>query len=187
MRASDRRKRETNWFPYSDRTRRQLVGLLRFRHGQAGLTARLIRMVMPLILAAAFSTILTAQSKPETRLAVNVRLTHDAHGDLAYLVFSSPAGFPGDRDKTILHGFLAIPAGAQQMHIDLDLPPGTYAISVYEDLNGNHKLDHNFLGIPREPVGASNNPQGRMGPPHFDDCSFHIGTTPKAISITVVR
>ena len=73
------------------------------------------------------------------------------------------------------------------MLIDTDLPPGTYAVSVYEDLNGNHKLDHNFLGIPREPVGASNNPRSRLGPPRFKQCSFHVGTAPKNIAITLVR
>ena len=187
MLSSDRRTREINWFPYSDRTGRQLAGLLRFRHGQAGLAARLIRMVMPLLFFAVLSTISTAQTKPETHLTVDVRLTHDAHGDLAYLIFNAPSGFPGDRDQAIHHGFLPIPAGAQQISIDTDLPPGTYAVSVYEDLNGNHKLDHNFLGIPQEPVGASNNPRARIGPPHFDECSFHIGTAPKSITITLVR
>lgn len=187
MLASDRRTREINWFPYSDRTARQLAGLLRFRHGQSSLAARLIRMVMPLLLFTAFSTVLPAQSKPETHLTVNVRLTDGAHGDVAYLIFNSPSGFPADRNKAVRRGFLPIPAGARQMRIDADLPPGTYAVSVYEDLNGNHKLDHNFLGIPKEPVGASNNPRARSGPPRFDDCSFHIGTTSKSITINLVR
>ena len=187
MMASDRRTREINWFPYSDSTRRQLAGLLRYRHGQVGLAGRLIRMVMPLLLLAAFSTILVAQAKPETPLTVNVHLTHGAHGDLAYLVFSSPLGFPGNSRTAIRHGFLPIPAGAQHMRIVTHLPPATYAVSVYEDLNGNHKLDHNFLGIPREPVGASNNPKSRLGPPHFKQCSFHVGTAPKNIAITLVR
>jgi len=187
MFANDRHTREINWFPYSERTGRQLAGLLRFRHRQTGFAARLIHMVMPLFVVALLSASLTAQEKPETHLTVSVRLTQDAHGDLAYLVFSSPSGFPGDRGKAIRHGFLPIPAGARQMRIDTDLPPGTYAVSVYEDLNGNHKLDHNFLGIPREPVGASNNPQTRIGPPHFDQCSFHIGTVPQNITINLVR
>ena len=186
MLSSDRRPREVNWFPFSEQTGRQLAGLLRFRHGHAGLTGRLIRMVMPLILVAALSTVLKAQEKPEAHLNVDVRLAHDAHGELAYLIFSSPLGFPGDRNQAIRHGFLSIPAGAQQMRIDTDLPPGNYAVSVYEDRNSNRKLDHNFLGIPREPVGASNNPKERIGPPRFDDCSFHLGTTPKNITITLV-
>ena len=73
------------------------------------------------------------------------------------------------------------------MRIDTDLPPGTYAVSVYEDLNGNHKLDRNIVGIPREPVGASNNPPARMGPPRFNECSFRVGAVAQTITITLVR
>ena len=38
-----------------------------------------------------------------------------------------------------------------------DIPPGTYAIAVFHDENANGKLDKNFLGIPCEGYGASNN------------------------------
>ncbi len=187
MLTSDRRAREINWFPYAERTQRQLAGLLRFRHGHVGLAARLLRMAMPLLMVVACGLTLPAQTNREVHLTVKVRLTRDAQGDLAYLIFSSPSGFPGNYDKAIRHGFLPIPAGAQQMRIDTVLPPGTYAVSVYEDLNGNRKLDHNFVGIPREPVGASNNPKERMGPPRFDDCSFRVATSPVDIVITLVR
>ena len=38
-----------------------------------------------------------------------------------------------------------------------EIPPGTYAIGVYIDENDNEKLDTNFLGIPKEQYGFSNN------------------------------
>jgi acyl-CoA reductase-like NAD-dependent aldehyde dehydrogenase/uncharacterized protein (DUF2141 family) len=187
MFANDRRAREINWFPFTSRTRRQLAGLLRFRHKSTGLAARLNRMVLPLLLGVIFSIALAAQPKGQTHLTVEVRLTPNAHGELAYLVFDSPAGFPGEHRNAIRSGFLPISAGTQQMQIDIDVPPGTYAVSVYEDLNGNHKLDHNLLGVPREPVGASNNPAARFGPPRFSDCSFRIGAVARTITITLVR
>jgi 4,4'-diapolycopenoate synthase len=185
--AGDRRRKEINWFPFSERTRRQLAGLLRFRHGHIGLAARLNRIVMPLVLGAILSVGLPAQSKPETHLTIDVKLTPNAHGELAYLVFDSPSGFPDDRKTAVRHGFLPIPADAREMHIELELPPGVYAASVYEDLNGNHKLDRSFFGIPREPVGASNNPKGRMGPPRFNESSFRVGPAPQTIVITLVE
>lgn len=187
MLARDRRAREINWFPFSSRTRRQLAALMRFRHASTRLGARLSRILLPLVLGAVFAFALPAQSQSSARLTVNVRLLPEAQGELAYLIFNSPVGFPGDRNKAIRYGFLPIPVGARQMPIEADLPPGTYAVSVYDDLNGNHKLDHNFLGIPREPVGASNNPRGRVGPPRFDACSFRVGTVPRTITITLVR
>ncbi len=187
MLASDRRTREINWFPFTGRTQRQLASLIRFRHKPIGLAARLNRMLLPLLLGSVFSIAVPAQPKAQTHLTVDVQLTAGAHGELAYLVFDSPSGFPGDHDTAVRHGFLPIPAGEQHLHIDTDLPPGTYAVTVYEDLNGNHKLDRNILGIPREPAGASNNPPAHMGPPRFNECSFRVGAAAQTISITLVR
>ena len=73
------------------------------------------------------------------------------------------------------------------MKITLDLPAGTYAVSLYEDLNGNHKLDHNWIGIPGEPVGVSNNPAARFGAPKFGESSFHLAANPQTITIRMVR
>jgi uncharacterized protein (DUF2141 family) len=49
---------------------------------------------------------------------------------------------------------------------------GTYAVSVVHDENANGKLDTNFIGMPREGVGASNDAKGHMGPPKFNAASF---------------
>lgn len=37
-----------------------------------------------------------------------------------------------------------------------DIPFGEYAAIVYHDENLNGVLDHNFLGLPKEPMGFSN-------------------------------
>jgi 4,4'-diapolycopenoate synthase len=187
MVASDRRTREINWFPFNSRTRHQLASLIRFRHGATGLLGRLSRLLLPLLVSAVLPLTLAAQSKTETHLTIDVHLTQQAQGELAYLIFASPSGFPSDRDKALRHGFLPIPSNAQHLRIDTDLPPGIYAVTVYEDLNRNHKLDHNLIGIPHEPVGVSNNPPARFGPPHFDECSFHLGDTARTITITLVH
>jgi 4,4'-diapolycopenoate synthase len=185
MFAGDCRAREINWFPYSSRTRRQLANLLRLRHGGRGIAARISRAFLPLLGGIILSV--HAACEATTHLTMNVRLTEDARGELAYLIFASPSGFPGDRDKALRRGFLPIPEGAQRLRIEIDLPPGTYAASVYEDLNENQKLEHNLIGIPKEPVGVSGKPSGRFGPPRFDDCSFRLGHTTKTITITLVH
>lgn len=48
-----------------------------------------------------------------------------------------------------------------------NVKPGTYAIAVFHDVNGNGKLDRSFIGLPSEPYGFSND-VGRRGPPNFD-------------------
>jgi uncharacterized protein (DUF2141 family) len=143
-------------------------------------------MLLALLVSTILSTAHAAATDTETHLAIDVRLTNHAHGELGYLIFASRDGFPGERAKAIRRGFLPIP-DRQQLRIETDLPPGTYAVSVYEDRNGNHKLDHNFIGVPKEPVGVSGNPRERFGPPHFDECSFRLSDKAQTISITVVQ
>ncbi|MBO6525165.1 MAG: DUF2141 domain-containing protein [Balneolaceae bacterium] len=55
-----------------------------------------------------------------------------------------------------------------------DLPFGEYAIAVYHDKNKNGKLDTNFLGIPKEDYGFSNNARGKFGPASWEDAKFSI-------------
>lgn len=189
MFASDRRTREINWFPFSERTMHQLAALLKFRHGGGGVAARLKRMLLPLValLLSSIVAVHASTSERQTHLTIDVRLPEHAHGKLGYLIFASPSGFPEDRDKAIRRGFVPIPDGAQRLRIEADLPPGTYAASTYEDLNGNGKLDHNLIGIPTEPIGVSGDSSRRFGPPRFDDCSFRLGNTGQTIIIVLVH
>ncbi|WP_273567333.1 DUF2141 domain-containing protein [Maribacter halichondriae] len=55
-----------------------------------------------------------------------------------------------------------------------DVPKGVYAVSLYHDENDNGELDTNFLGIPKEDTGASNNAPANFGPPTWEDAKFEI-------------
>ena len=55
-----------------------------------------------------------------------------------------------------------------------NVPNGVYAISLFHDKNDNNKMDSNFLGIPKEDYGCSNNAKGFMGPPKWKDAKFKI-------------
>ena len=187
MLGGRRRSRPIHWFPWRSATAKRLATLLRLRHASNGFAERIARVLPPVLLVVLLAAGFARPGTAETQLSIQVRLTPRAHGDLGYLIFAAPAGFPGDRNRALRHGFLPIPAGAGQMTINATLPQGTYAVSVYEDLNRNHQLDHNFLGIPREPVGVSGSPRSRYGPPHFDECSFRVGDKAQTITITVVH
>ena len=52
--------------------------------------------------------------------------------------------------------------------------PGSYAIQAYHDENDNLTVDRNFLGLPNEAIGFSNNAPMRFGPPHFEDAEVII-------------
>jgi uncharacterized protein (DUF2141 family) len=72
------------------------------------------------------------------------------------------------------------------VHLDIDsdtlfytfkkIPNGIYAVSVFHDENSNSKLDKNFLGIPKEGYGFSNNAKATLLAPSFNDAKFKIST-----------
>lgn len=66
----------------------------------------------------------------------------------------------------------------------LDLPEGEYLISVYQDSNGNGKLDTGFLGIPTEPVGITNY-NGRGAPGGFNRHKVPVNSRTTAISVNL--
>ena len=55
-----------------------------------------------------------------------------------------------------------------------DIPDGTYAISTFHDEDENGELSTNFIGIPKESYGASNNAPSRFGPPKWRDARFEV-------------
>ncbi|MBN2069690.1 MAG: DUF2141 domain-containing protein [Opitutales bacterium] len=52
------------------------------------------------------------------------------------------------------------------------LEPGTYAISVYQDINSDGVLNCTFFGMPKEPYAFSNNAAGTFGPASWEKVSF---------------
>lgn len=55
-----------------------------------------------------------------------------------------------------------------------NVQPGTYAISVMQDLNGNRRMDFETNGMPTEPYTMSG--ALMMGPPTFRDASFEVSS-----------
>ena len=66
---------------------------------------------------------------------------------------------------------------------EMALPPGPYALSVLQDLNGNRKLDTNFMGIPTEASGSSNDAPAKWSAPKFKDAVFTVGDEPVNLTI----
>ena len=57
-----------------------------------------------------------------------------------------------------------------------DLPPGTYAVKLFHDVNGNGELDTNLVGMPVEGYGFSND-AGRFGPAAFGEAAVKLDDT----------
>lgn len=55
-----------------------------------------------------------------------------------------------------------------------DLSPGTYAVKVFHDVNGDGVLDKSWVGWPKEPYGFSNDAPVNMGPPSFRSAAITV-------------
>ncbi len=105
-------------------------------------------------------------------------------GQVFCALYSSRDGFPKNSEKAVARVSSAI-SGKQAVCEFSDIAPGTYAVSVFHDENSNGKLDTNFMGIPREGVGASNGAKGHFGPPKFDAAAFHLSGGHLDLKITI--
>jgi uncharacterized protein (DUF2141 family) len=66
-----------------------------------------------------------------------------------------------------------------------NVPHGDYGIAVFHDENKNGKMDKNFLGIPLEPYGFSNNVRVTFGPPKWENAKFLVKGSTTEVSIAV--
>ncbi|UCH66208.1 MAG: DUF2141 domain-containing protein, partial [Ignavibacterium sp.] len=90
-----------------------------------------------------------------------------------------------ESDSESYRGFkVKIENGKAECTID-ELPYGEYAIKLYHDENLDGELNSNFLGIPTEDYGFSNNASGTFGPADYDDAKFLIDHTNVTINISV--
>lgn len=64
-----------------------------------------------------------------------------------------------------------------------DVPPGRFALQLYQDSNDNGRLDLSPRGIPLEPVGFSNNPTLLKGKPKPRAAAFEHGEDDTLVDI----
>jgi len=63
---------------------------------------------------------------------------------------------------------------------------GRYTVAIYHDENGNKEFDRNFLGIPTEGYGFSQNPGFRFGKPDIEETLFTIDGDKTDLRISVL-
>ena len=106
------------------------------------------------------------------RIVVTIIGFESDAGQVLVALWNDPERFPTGENH-ITASRAVIKDGSAQVEF-ADVAPGEYALSVFHDENGNGELDTGFMGIPKEPIGASNDARGRFGPPKFDDARFQV-------------
>jgi uncharacterized protein (DUF2141 family) len=124
-----------------------------------------------------------AHQTPAATCTLNVHVDgfRNQKGEAGLSIFNSADGWPENNDKALQHG--PHPFTGTATIITLQIPPGRYAVAILHDENSNHKMDRNFIGIPKEGFGFSNNPHAFLTPPSFDTAAISVACPTTEITI----
>ncbi len=117
------------------------------------------------------------------RVEVTVEGLRSQKGDVVVEIYpDAPKGFLTSRGRLGRTRAKAEPG----VRICIPAPePGIYALVVYHDEDGDRHFGKNFLGLPSEGFGVSNNPPPALGKPSFSKVRFEVGPgeTPMRVRI----
>ena len=117
-------------------------------------------------------------------LNVHVDGFENADGMAGIAVWNAARGFPDEIEHAVVTTYAAIQDGVATARF-AQLEPGTCAITVYHDRNDNRRFDKNWLGMPREAWGVSNNVRPRLRAPRFDEAMLDVGAGEALVEIRV--
>jgi len=103
-------------------------------------------------------------------LTVNISEVSQGKGHVMVGLYSGTEAFSTGKAS---YGSRVKASNEQEQVVFKDLPAGDYAVKIYQDENSNQKLDFNFMGIPKEGYGYSNN-VGRFGRPAYQEAKFTV-------------
>ena len=114
-------------------------------------------------------------------LTIEIAGMKDAKGKVLVAVYNRAEDFLKQPTRTA-----AVDAQTGKVKLVIaDLPPGDYALSVFQDKNGNGELDTNLIGMPIEPYGFSNDAAGNYGPPSFEQSVVHLLAAGRQLTINL--
>jgi uncharacterized protein (DUF2141 family) len=132
------------------------------------------RAVAALILLSAAGTATGSEPAPDASVVFTVSDLRSAQGQVLACLVNKASAFPDCSRDPAAHK-LAVPVTAHSVRLDFGpVPPGTYAVAVVHDENGNGRMDKRLF-MPREGYGFSRDAAVRMGPPSFRAAAFAVG------------
>ena len=124
------------------------------------------------------------QSGSTLTLHVRMEGFENTDGEAGVAVWNAARGFPEEIEHAVATTYVTIQDGAAVTRFD-QLEPGRYAITVYHDKNDNRRFDKNWLGMPKEDWGVSNNVRPRLRAPRFTEAVRDLGVGEQLVEIRV--
>jgi uncharacterized protein (DUF2141 family) len=125
-----------------------------------------------------------AFSEPLSTVLIEVSGFKNTRGTLNCRLFTKAADFPDGEGIVTVRVPITGPNTSCSFS---NVEPGTYAVAVVHDENGNGKLDKNFVGVPSEGYGVSNNKTYALSAPKWAESSFTLGTTESKALLVKLR
>lgn len=119
-----------------------------------------------------FAILATWALPAQNRLQIDVEGVEASEGEIQVALYTHEKGFLS-MEGVFRADSVKATKGTTRISMD-DLPTGTYALAIFHDRNSNKRLDTNWIGVPREPLGFSNARMRTFGPPTFEDCMMHL-------------
>jgi uncharacterized protein (DUF2141 family) len=118
-----------------------------------------------------------AMSRVASDAVLTVKVDHIAPrgGNLRLAIYNEKS-FGDDDAAPVIDRVVAATPSVQTV-VFPGIPPGTYAVKMFQDVNRNETFDFDLLGIPSERYGFSNNAKPdwmRMSPPGFDAAKIEL-------------
>ncbi len=133
-------------------------------------------MFAPFVLAGVlFCAPVLARADEGAVLTVKVEHIAKAGGNLRLAIYNAKS-FPNDNADPIVDKVVTATPSVQTVELPA-VPPGVYAVKMFQDVNRNEKFDFNWLGIPSERYGFSNNARPnwfRMSAPTFEEAKIEL-------------
>ena len=104
-------------------------------------------------------------------------------GKLMVAIYGSAEGFL-DSQRRLAQAMQTARRGDVSLQIS-GLKRGLYAVAVFHDEDRNGELNRNFIGLPTEGYGFSNDARGFAGPPSFAAAVFSVDGEHTAIRLTL--
>ena len=132
---------------------------------------------------ALFSAMLLLLSPtPKSSITIEIKGIPSEKGNVFIGLFRSKDEFPVFGKQYI--GKILPVIGKKMTYSFDNLSEGKYAIAIYHDENKNGKLDKNYLGVPTEVYGFSNNARRTFSAPSFEEAQINL-TSDYNTSITL--
>lgn len=149
---------------------------------RGGVVVLALALVAPLVVAGGPPVSL---SKGDERVSLRVQMSalRNERGRVAVALFASEQDFP-DQQRALAGQLARIEGGRAEVTFS-GVRPGVYAVAVLHDENENAKMDFNFLGMPLEGYGFSNDASATFGPPSFAAAAFRLAPRPSSITVKV--